>query len=272
MVGWSAQEPLDELVHRVRVEALKVEMGAVADERAETRARRRLQFVVAVGPDEEDPGLLRCSCDEIEQRQGGIVGPLEVIEHQHERPLRGQDVEEPGHGIEQQEAVPVGGLAMRGIAERGDEAGQHCCIVASELAGLFGPDRSHQSVEDLHPRPVPRGTVHVDAGAPAGLRSVFRRGGCDRLDKGCLADTCLPTNQHCHAMTVKSPPEQVVEAVERLPAADEFLNGGSRGHGPIFPFGHDLVAWRSARRNLPRWTRRLAPMVSNDGTSEEASE
>ena len=116
-VDGSSGQARHQLLGGVGVDALDVDVLAVADERSEQGPGRGVQLVVAVGADEADPRPVSGPGDEVEEGQRRCVGPVEVVDHDDQAPFRRQAVEQPAGGIEEQEPGPVGQLAVRGVTE-----------------------------------------------------------------------------------------------------------------------------------------------------------
>ena len=69
---------------------------------------RARQLAIAVGPEHEEPHRLLGRHDVTQQLQARLVGPLQVVEHQHDRLLSRQLDQQADHSREQQEPLRVG--------------------------------------------------------------------------------------------------------------------------------------------------------------------
>jgi hypothetical protein len=143
-------------------------------------------LVVTVGDDHQDGGGPDPSGEEPEQVQGGLVGPVDVLDHQHgHHPGIVQPFEQ---GTEQH-------LPRRLVAEQLVEP-------AAERGGDVG-QRAQR----------PRGGQRV-TGAPQDPSGLPVLEG-ELLDQRCLADTCLTPDQDQSPATGPSLREPTAEGLER---------------------------------------------------------
>ena len=157
-----AREPLQRQPQRRACEA--------AERRRELRAGVRL--VVAVGRDHEDREVGQRAIEELERHERGDVGPVQVVEHDDERPARGRRRQQRRERVEEAKARLIGVEVRghRGWAERarelGEQPGDPRCRVAERDAQRGDVLVARQRSGDLHPRPVRGGAAAVPAGRP----------------------------------------------------------------------------------------------------------
>ena len=98
----------------------------------------------------------------LEQQQRRLVGPVQVVEHEHERAdARGSRAEERGHALEQPEPLGVAVERRRGPAGRGSARAAPSTIVATSGAPAPSSARRSSSGPRAHVR---RGTPRRTAG------------------------------------------------------------------------------------------------------------
>ena len=76
---------------RAQAHALQRDAGAVERGQRARQPRRRVELVVAVGAHQHQAAAVAAGQQRLEQRQRGRVGPLQVVEEQHQRVLRPRD-------------------------------------------------------------------------------------------------------------------------------------------------------------------------------------
>ncbi len=203
-------------------ERLTRDLGEHLDERL-----RRQRVDVTARADDQHPRRGKLADDEPEQQERGRVRRVQIVEHEHDRPLRRGGAKELGDRVEQPEARRLG-IERRRRAELGEplaQLRQDLRDVRSARPQMRAQrvrvGLAHVRTERLHPRPVGGrsaglpAAAHQDACAPGG------RARDQLLGEPALADPRLADEQ-------ERPPaamERVVEAGEQvgeLPrAADE---------------------------------------------------
>ena len=133
-----------------------------------------VQLVGAVGEDRDHPGP-EVAQQELEQVEGGPVGPVQVLDHHQDRAPLGQAVDDPEQQLEQ---PPRRGRDRhrRGRAQLGHEAGQLRAGAAEHRVQLVGPDGGRQRPQGLHHRRVRQDAV-ADVEAAAGQHHGAGRAG-----------------------------------------------------------------------------------------------
>jgi hypothetical protein len=127
-------------------------------------------LVVAVGHHQQHPLPAQVADQEGQQVAGGAVGPVQVLDHQHQRGLLAQAPQQPEQQLEQ---AGLSGLLGLAGAVRFTEGGQH--------AGQLGPGRADQ---------LPHGAgAEVAEQGPQGL---YDRG----IRQGGIADRHTAPGQH----------------------------------------------------------------------------
>ena len=79
---------------------------------------------VAVGPDHEDPGVADLAREEMQHQQGRRVGPMQVVEDQHERVATRDVLQEGRDAVEEAEPRLLRIRRVRRFREAGDEVAQ----------------------------------------------------------------------------------------------------------------------------------------------------
>ena len=116
VVGCLAEDVLQrrgQLVAAQRLERDAVDLGIALD-LGQQRAQRMaaVELVDAVGQDDEHPLAAERAGEERDEGAGRGVGPVEVLEHEDDRRLAAEAVEEAEHGLEEAALRgPVGPLA-----------------------------------------------------------------------------------------------------------------------------------------------------------------
>ena len=184
------------------------------------------------------------SSEEADHVARGLVGPAQVLEHEHHRPVGGEGTEE---ALEQAELGHLGGPALVPVARAGGQRRQE----ARQLGPLLGDERLDADAGELlaggaqgrghrRERQVASGQLHAAAhqhGRPAAARS--RR---ELLDEPGLADPGLAHHEHRSWAPAEGVAERRFEAVELSGAAHE----GRRGA----PHARKYGAW-AARPPAP---------------------
>jgi hypothetical protein len=234
--GWTAEDASEHGTELFAVEPAQLEPldGRVAVQLGQHRAERvaAVQFVAAVGGHQHDRGLGQVGHEEREQVHGRPVGPVQILDRQHQRPLGGQPLQQAQQPLEQLRAGQLtrdrrGGLCR---AEVGDQPGQ---------LRPPGPDHLLQGgrVEVADQLPQRLGDRRVGQGALTGVQATAdehpRAGrlgtGGELAQQAGLADPRFTAKQQ-HARRRAS--QRPVEPRELLGAADE-LRAGDAAHGRI---------------------------------------
>ena len=220
--GLRPGERLDEPADLASVQAPKAEQMALAYQLPHRVADPvpAVRRHVAVGPDDQQPGAARVSGQELQQQQGGVVGRLQVLHDQHQRPHRRRLPQEPGDRLEEREAGGVGhtrgpregsgrpealGQARHQLGDRGrprtQPVGQGLVVeVLGEGTDHLGPWPERRGAPSLpaanpqHPSPSPGRVVRQVLGQPR------------------LADPGLPRDQQ----QPHPPADRVLEAGHQL--------------------------------------------------------
>jgi hypothetical protein len=191
---------------------------------------------VAVRAHHEKVGVRHLAGEESQQEQRGLVGPVEIVEDEHQRPGLGAALQERRDRIEQAKARLLGvdrrrsgevgkaivnlGNDLRHIRHGGaEDLFQHATVALVEL-----------DAKDLRPGPVGRRALALPGAAPED-GGVAGRGALRQLvGELALADARLAGNQNDRAAAGDGALEPVVQRGELRLAADEDALGGL-GHG-----------------------------------------
>ena len=158
-----------------------------------------------------------------QQVAGGLVGPVQVLDHQHQRGLLAQAAEQAEQQLEQ---PGLGGLAGRaaGLARPGRAAGgpapRQDGPTSSRTAST--PTSAGKGPQRLHDRGIGQGALadrHTAAGQHP--RPVGGAAGGQFGDQAGLADAGLAPHQDDGRVPICGPPPGRLEELELLDAADE---------------------------------------------------
>jgi hypothetical protein len=195
-----------------------------------------VQLVGAVGQHQQQPGL-EVADQEGEQVQGGAVGPVQVLHHQHGRGPAGQPLQQGQERLEQP------GLA-RG-ADGGPGRGRFLApLELGQQAGQQRPPRSDQLVQGRrlqlpaqpahglgHRRIGQRGLAELDAAAQQHLSAAPLDLLGEPGDQPGLADAGLAADAQGQQLAVAGVPERRLETAQLSCATDEPRARDGPGHG-----------------------------------------
>ena len=169
---------------------------------------RRRGVDVTEAPDDQHPRARHATRQERQQRQRRLVGPLEIIEHDHQPVRLGHPDEQHADRVEQLE--PIDGPVPRRLVG----TGRQLCF-RQRVGGVA------ELTQHLCPRPERWGHRIVPALAP---RHQRRPVGCvvgQRAQERRLADPRLARDQHDPAPSAEGAVERGVEPSQRLVASDQ---------------------------------------------------
>src|SRR5262249_34856532 len=137
--GREALEIAGDLVGLETLEVHPADEG-LAHERAHDPRERMagMELLVAIGPGQDRRRAAQLGREKAEQEERGLIAPVEVVEDDRERSRPRTAPEVAGHGIEELEALLLGGepagARLRGrLGELGEER-RDDVVLASELA------------------------------------------------------------------------------------------------------------------------------------------
>jgi len=232
--GRLVQDPGQQLGQVAAAQALQLDtLGpAAAVQLGQERAQRvaAVQLVAAVGQHQGDPAA-QVADQEPEQVAGGLVGPVQVLDHQQHRAALGQPVQHPEQQLEQAHGSQRG-LGRPGAGrtpELGHQPGQLAAGPAQHPLQLGGVQQADQWPQRLHQRGVGRDAVaDVQAAAGEGDRPA---GPADQVvDQPGLADAGLARHHHDGGLAAGRPFEGRPELSGLGVAADHNRTGDSPGH------------------------------------------
>ncbi len=178
----------------------------------------------AVAQRADDRGALRQPGGQVaEQVQRGAVGPLDVVDDQHDRPPRRHLPDDGDRLLEQAELGAAVRQHQRAVpAARPGEA--------AELAGLpVLPGRCGQARDDgadhLHPRPHRRGAVALEAAAPYHERAAPARLDAGLLEQAGLSDPWFPLDNDQAGPAGERRRHRLPQNRELLAPADKEIGG-----------------------------------------------
>ena len=134
--------------------------------------------------------------------QRRLVGPVQIVEHEHERALLRAAAQQPGERVEEPEARLLAGEAGRGRQRRqaraqlGHELRQLGRVGAERRAQPLRLGRRHELAQHLHPGPEGRRALAFEAAPDQHLRAALARHARELLGRARLADAGLAGEQH----------------------------------------------------------------------------
>ena len=168
---------------------------------------RSVQLVGADGEDEHQAARRRPGDEEGDQVEGGRIGPLDVLEGEHQRASRRQPPDHAQQQLQDPRRVPVGApgrlppvVELRHEAPdlRPGRSEQRLQVVVVKLRG--------QHAEHVHDRCV--GVPRLRRARRSRRRGRARLGrsrpGDELTDQPRLADPRLPSDQHGHGLALES--------------------------------------------------------------------
>jgi hypothetical protein len=178
-----------------------------------------------VGDHQQDPLAAQVPDEEREQVAGGLVGPVQILDHQHQRGLLAQAPKEAEQQLEQPGLGRRAGRVFLWLAQPGGQAGELRPGEPDEPADGLRAQLGQQDSQGLHDRGIRQGAV-ADRHTAPGQHPGPIRGACDQLgDQAGLADTGLAPHQDDGRFAICGPPSGRLEGLELREAADE---GGAR--------------------------------------------
>ena len=196
-----------------------------------------MQLVGTVGAHEQDAHATQRAHEEGHQLERGPVRPVQVLEHEHQRPLGGQPLHHAEHELDQLRGRRgVGRAGARARVELGQQPGEPAACRSQQLRQLVLGGRARQRPQRVGERrerqPV---AAELDAGAAEHAGAARRGGGAQLLDQPGLADAGLAADEGDGGLAVERPLERGAERRELPPAADEDGTDGSGRHPGIVP-------------------------------------
>ncbi len=187
---------------------------------------------VSVGADDEERAVTEAAGEEAEQEQRGLVRPVQVVEHDHQRSRTCRRGEESGDRVEQAEPLLLrvahhsrltDGTDL--IAQLGDDAGD-LRRARSELPGEADGIRiADVGADRLGPGPVRGRALALVTAAPMDPRALHPGVGGQFLRRARLADPRLPDQQDQAAGSGSRLVDGGAQLAELLLAADEDAAG-----------------------------------------------
>ena len=165
---------------------------------------------VTEAPDDQHPRARHVTGQERQQRQRRLVGPLEVVEHDHQPVRLGHPDEQRADRVEQLE--PIDGPVARRLVGSGREP----CL-GQRVGGVA------ELTQHLCPRPERRGHRVVPALAPRHQHRPVGRVVGQRAQDGRLADPRFAGDQHDPAPSGEGAVERGPEPSQGLVASDQVL-------------------------------------------------
>ena len=237
----------------------------------------RLELGLAVGAEQQRAARLRRADEVTQELERRAVGPVEVVEDQHERRLRAGLAEQRGHRVEEAQAVarPEAPCVLGGrraeLAEQDPElGGAHAEALAQRVErGARGPAAHH-----LHHRLVGRDRLLVEAPVEH-QRAVVARAAAQLGGQAGLADAGVAGQQDELARAGDRLVPVLLEHVELPRAADERVAAERGGQRRRPGDGRDLVGGAARRRRAagasPRRSRSCTAIAAAPGVVPSSS-
>jgi hypothetical protein len=160
---------------------------------------RPVDLLRPVGHDQQDPGLAQVVGEKHQQVPGGRVGPVRILDHQHQRLALGDTLQDRQHLLEQPRAPIPGvhlGVRLR-LAQTGQQAGQCSAAARQQRGDLLGTELADQPPQHRDERRQRQAIGTELLAAPlehAGAAGTHPVG--ELADQPRLADPCLPADEH----------------------------------------------------------------------------
>ena len=200
-----ARENADELRHGRRVEGLErvTEHPALAPELGQHLCQRMLdvELGLPVGAEHQETGLARIASQVLQQQQGRLVGPMQVVEHEHHGPVLRGLAQQRAHGLEQPRAraLRVAGQRLREVGDQLRELGHEPSQLAADQVHLSGQLARRTRVDVLSQRLDERLLCEQALLVAAPVehdRSVLERALRELRRQARLADARLAVHEH----------------------------------------------------------------------------
>ena len=172
-------------------------------------------------------------CDQVERR---AVGPLHVLEDEHQRPLGGQARDEPENKLRNSGCTVVGGAHLLAGLELGEQPGDLAPCRAQALAELVDSELGGERAQHLDERserdPL---TSELDAAADEHARAGLVGPPAELVDQPRLADAGLATYEDRRGLSGNRPLQGAIEHRELSLTTDQHRADEAGGHSVIFP-------------------------------------
>ena len=212
---------------------------------------------VAIGAEHQQAARGELPGGEAEQEERGLVGPVEVVEHDHQWAVACGGEQQAGHGVEEAEAglLAVGTrrrLDVELLGDLGDQLGDLGRPAAELPRQCDGVRVPGVGADRLHPRPVGRCALVLAAAAPVNPGAAHAGVGSQFLRRARLADPRLAHQQLQRPAAGEGAVDGLAQALELALATDEDaarqalewirLAGLDRVVGLLLQRGEDLLA------------------------------
>ena len=224
--------------------------------------RGGLGLDLPVGADHQHGGRPDPRADHLQELQGGHVGGMQVVDHQHHRLGTRKS---PHEGVDRGEQQATGRFRLhqrhRGQIDAGDvlDLGDELCDLG-RTAGERGADQvgvggAHQRPEHLVPRPEGWSGLGLVAVPPGHQRAPGRRPSAELVGQAGLADARLTRQEHDPARSGGDVVQRRVEPGQLRVAPDEEAprRGRVLRRGRRLGAGHERVDRRGGRALVRRW-------------------
>ncbi len=235
-VGFGGEDPGDLAADLGVGEAVQLDPadGAQPVEFGEQGAQRvaAVDVVGAVGGEDDQAAGAQRAQEVGEEVPGGGVGPVQVLQGEHDRAVGGDALQQPCGEFEEAGGAVLVVAAGAGGAEFGQQAGQFL-LLAVGGGGQFGGECVAQGAQGGGEGGEGQ-SVRADLDTAAERDDGSAVGGVPRelLDQAGLADPGLAAEQQRLRLARVGAGERVLQVLQLLGAADEHGADGLGLHGP----------------------------------------
>ena len=250
-LGPAAEDPRQLGDHLLAREALERhaldDRGALGLGHQRPQRMAAVQLVGAVGREKQDALVARVAHEEGQEVARGAVGPVDVLEDEHERPRLAQ----PAQQARAAARTPGPARARSRARPRGRRAGAGAARARRAAAELVGAQAA-QGADDR--RVGQLAVAEVDAVAGEHARALFAGAGAQLGDQARLADARLARDERDRGAAVGRALERRGEARELALAPDELRTRDPLGQLPRPPTARVYadfvdVRWKSGPRS-----------------------
>ncbi len=210
---------------------------------------RAVQLVGAVGDDDQQAAVAALVADqEGQQVTGGPVGPVGVLDDQHDRLVLGQPLQQPEHLLEQPR--PRLRPVLVGLAELGQQPRQLPGRAARHEPGdAVPPERAYETAQHGGERRE-RQPLGAQLQAPADEHQGVIGTLGQLTDQACLADSRLAADEHGGRRPGPRPVEGVAEHGQLAGPPDEQGAHRMDTHAPKYATRSRQGQRRTLRKNV----------------------
>ena len=237
LVGCRGQPHLDEPAHRGDAQRRGLHHVGV---RVGGERRQQVRLLdVRLGPrgdEQRDPQLLQARHEEGEEAQRGRVGPVRVVDAEHDELTRGQVRAQPVEAVQDREGrVGRRGrrLALLQRAREPEHTGGQLRGPLQQVGALGGARLVQQRLEELAHHAEGEVALELRAARAQEARRSVLAGDPGGREDGRLADACRPFDHHAAPRSLARRGDRGIDAAQLPLALEEQVDSGRRrgAHG-----------------------------------------